>query len=230
MKLPKTDLGPADRLAVLTGKVRGRLQSTVRRNTRLRGAAALGRAAAAVATGDQAATDHLIYRISDRPDPLYDLLAAILIADAAGQPPTTDERDRLRRLALGLFELIDRHPWLGSQLVRHPWQVAVLRIFERAGAGVSALGVPAARRFDAASAFVTSVLGLAAQYAAGLQLLGRDSDRSAVLAGITAEWESLPAVEFPFVHEVAPVLRTHDDRAQFLAGIDLVIAGMRAAV
>ena len=70
------------------------------------------------------------------------------------------------------------------------------------------------------------VRGLAGQYAAGARLLPNETDRTAFLATIAARWAQLDPAEYPFVHQVATQLPGHDDREQFLAGIDLILAGI----
>jgi hypothetical protein len=115
---------------------------------------------------------------------------------------------------------------VGAQLSREPWQSAVLQILESAGQQVQALGVPERAQFDCASALVNYVLGLAGQYAAAARLLARETDRSAFLTTVAAQWAQLDPVEYPFMHQVAAQLPEHDDREQFLAGIDLILAGI----
>jgi len=125
-----------------------------------------------------------------------------------------------------VFDAIDAHPWVGAQLSHEPWQSAVLQIFESVGGQLQALGVPGPAQFDCASALVNYVLGLAGQYAAGARLLPRETDRSAFLATVAAQWARLDPAEYPFMHQMATQLREHDDREQFLAGIDLILAGI----
>lgn len=132
----------------------------------------------------------------------------------------------IRAIALGLFDAIDAHPWAGTQLSREPWQPAILRIFESVGGRLGALGVPERAQFDSASALVNYILGLAGQYAAGARLLPRDTDRSAFLTTVAAQWTRRDPAQYPFVHRMAERLRDHDDRDQFLAGIDLILAGI----
>ena len=43
---------------------------------------------------------------------------------------------------------------------------------------------------------------------------------------LAARWTRLDPAEYPFVHQVATQLREHDDREQFLAGVDLILAGI----
>jgi hypothetical protein len=139
---------------------------------------------------------------------------------------SAEPREAIRAIALGVFDAIDAHPWVGAQLSREPWQSAVLQVFESFGGQLQALGVPEQAQFDCASALLNYVLGLAGQYAAGARLLARDTDRSAFLATIAARWAQLDPAQYPFVRQVATQLREHDDREQFLAGIDLILAGI----
>jgi AcrR family transcriptional regulator len=137
-----------------------------------------------------------------------------------------EPREAIRAIALGVFDAIDAHPWVGAQLSREPWQSAVLEIFEGIGGQLQALGVPEAAQFDCASALVNYVLGLAGQYAAGARLLAPETDRSAFLATIAARWAKLDPAQYPFMRQMAARLPGHDDREQFLAGIDLILAGI----
>ncbi|WP_434599860.1 hypothetical protein [Streptomyces sp. A5-4] len=52
-------------------------------------------------------------------------------------------------------------------------------------------------------------------------------DRSTFLSTVAARWTQLNRAEYPFVHQVAAQLPEHDDREQFLAGINLILAGAR---
>jgi hypothetical protein len=46
----------------------------------------------------------------------------------------------------------------------------------------------------------------------------------------TSFCKELDAHEYPFTRNVAAQLREHDDRAEFLAGIDLILAGIAASL
>ncbi|QQD75726.1 TetR/AcrR family transcriptional regulator [Curtobacterium sp. YC1] len=135
--------------------------------------------------------------------------------------------DTVRALALAVFDAIDAHPWVGTQLTREPWQFAVVQLFEAVGVCLQEYGLPKHARFDAVSALVNCVLGSAGQYAAAARHLPRDTDRGLVLRSIAREWERLDPSDFPFMHAIAAGLDEHDDREQFLAGVDLVLAGIR---
>jgi AcrR family transcriptional regulator len=138
-------------------------------------------------------------------------------------------QEAIRAIALAIFDSIDAHPWLGTELSREPWQPAVLQILEGIGCQLEALGVPERAQFDSASALVNFILGLAGQYAAGARLLTSDADRTAFLGAVAARWQQLDPAEYPFVRKIATRLPDHDDREQFQAGIDLILAGITIA-
>jgi Tetracyclin repressor-like, C-terminal domain len=152
---------------------------------------------------------------------------AHIMTDGAAEG--TEPREAVRAMASGVFDAIDAHPWAGAELSRGPWQPAVLRIFEGFGGRLQALGVPEGARFDCASALLNYVLGLAGQYAAGARLVTPETDRSAFLAGLAARWAQLDPAQYPFTRQMATRLREHDDREQFLAGIDLILTGIAAS-
>jgi AcrR family transcriptional regulator len=139
---------------------------------------------------------------------------------------SAEPQEVIRTIALGVFDAIDAHPWVGAQLFREPWQSAMLQIFEGIGGQLQALGVPERAQFDSASALVNYILGVAGQNAANARLHARETDRSAFLASVAARWTQHDPAKYPFVRQVATQLREHDDREQFLAGIDLILAGI----
>ncbi len=155
-----------------------------------------------------ATTDHVITRVMSE-------------VVSGAQP-----RDAIRAVTLGVFDAIDAHPWVGTELSREPWQFATTQILESVGEQLQALGVPGRAQFDCASALVNYVLGLAGQYAAAARLSARQTDRSAFLATVAARWRQLDPAQYPFVHQMAAQLPGHDDREQFLAGINLILAGI----
>ena len=178
--------------------------------------------AARLATGSGA----IYWHVADKNELLAatadDVIARVMTEVVSGAEP----REAIRAIALGVFDAIDAHPWVGAQLSREPWQSAVLQIFESLGAQLQAMGVAERAQFDCASALLNFVLGLAGQYAAGARLIARDTERAAFLGTVAAQWAQLDPAQYPFVRQVAAQLREHDDREQFLAGIDLILAGI----
>ena len=91
---------------------------------------------------------------------------------------------------------------------------------------MQALGVPERAQFDSASVLVNYILGVAGQNAANARMHPPEADRTALLAAVAARWMQHDPADYPFVHRVAAQLPEHDDREQFLAGIDLILAGI----
>jgi hypothetical protein len=54
----------------------------------------------------------------------------------------------------------------------------------------------------------------------------READRAEFLDTASRAWRDLDPEDYPFIRAVAEQMREHDDRGQFLAGIDLVLAGI----
>ncbi|MEU8361163.1 TetR family transcriptional regulator [Nonomuraea sp. NPDC048882] len=207
------------------------------------------------------------HHVTDKNDLLAaaadDVIARVLSGAVVGADPP----EALRGVALGLFDAIDAHPWVGAELSRQPWRPALLDFYESVGRLLHALAVPERARFDAAGALVNYVLGVAAQNAAQNaartgrrpardpdqgpdrdtdrdtdrdpdQGPDRDTDRDTdrgpdqetgradFLAGVAEQWSELDPGRYPFVHEAATRLREHDDRDQFLAGVDIFLAGI----
>ena len=153
-----------------------------------------------------------------------DIIARVMTDVVSG----TEPREAIRAIALGVFDALDAHPWVGAQLSREPWHSAMLQIFEGFGEQLEALGVPQRAQFDCASALLNYILGLAGQYAAAARLVPRGMDRTTFLTAFADQWAQLDPAEYPFVRRVAAQLPGHDDREQFLAGVNLILAGIAA--
>jgi AcrR family transcriptional regulator len=184
--------------------------------------------AARLATGAGAIYHHVAGKDELLATATDDVVARALADVVAGADAGDDPQEAIRAVALGVFDAIDAHPWVGTQLSREPWQAAILRVLEAFGGRLDALGVPPQAQFDCASALLSYVLGLAGQYAAAARLVAPDADRSSFLTGVAARWERLDPAQYPFVRGIAAQLPGHDDRTQFVAGIDLVLAGIAA--
>jgi AcrR family transcriptional regulator len=178
--------------------------------------------AARLATGSGA----IYWHVADKGELLAAAANDVIARAMTDVVSSAEPRDAIRAIALGVFDAIDAHPWVGTQLFREPWQPAMLQISEGIGGRLLMLGVPEGAQFDCWSALVNYILGVAGQNAAHARLLPHETDRTAFLAAVAARWMRLAPAEYPFVNRVAAQLREHDDREQFLAGIDLILAGI----
>jgi AcrR family transcriptional regulator len=141
----------------------------------------------------------------------------------SGTPPQTT----IRLIALAMFDAIDAHPWLGAALTQVTGQSPIVRIVERIGQQIQALGVPKKKHWITVSALLNYILGVAGRNAANGQLARTQGlDRSDFLEEMSTVWSQLDPEEYPFARTLAAPMRTHDDRKDFLAGIDLILRGI----
>ena len=186
--------------------------------------------ASRLATGPGA----LYWHVDNRDELLAAATGAVLAPVLTSVPEpaaTAAPAERIRAVALGLFDVIDEHPWLATtlaaELSHHPWGAVTAGLVESVGREVAALGVPEEGWFTATFALVHYVLGAAGQNATNRRLHG-GTDREAFLDAAARAWEALDPQQYPVTRVVAGQVRHHDDRAEFLAGVDLVLAGITA--
>ena len=144
-------------------------------------------------------------------------------ADTVGAKPEAT----IRAIALGMFDAIDAHPWVGSALASPEGQLPMVRILERLAQQVHALDVPQETQWAVVGALLNYILGVGGRNAANGQLgRTRGLDRSDFLDTVATMWSQLDPHEYPFTRSVAGQVRAHDDRVDFLTGIDLILRGI----
>ncbi len=167
--------------------------------------------------------DELLDRATDS------VLAEVLTA-TEGFTGAEDPIDDLRAIAVALFDAIVDRPWLGGYFMRDTGtQPNGLLLYERMGQQAMRLKLTPRQRFHAVSAVTGFVVGVAAD-------LGQQPPQEVVDGSITREqmmqryadgWRQLDAKAFPFIHHIVDEFAVHNDREQFLAGLDLLLAGLR---
>jgi AcrR family transcriptional regulator len=180
--------------------------------------------AAGLATGSGA----IYWHVADKNELLAAAADEVIARVITGVAGSKEPQEAIRAIALGVFDAIDAHPWVGSQLFREPWRPATLEIIESVSGQLHALGGPRAAQFNSVTALLHYILGVAGQNAANARLVTPGTDRSAFLGSVAAQWTALDPAKYPFVRQMAAQLRDHDDREQFLAGVDLILAGIAA--
>lgn len=167
--------------------------------------------------------EELLDRASDH------VLAGVL--DATKDAGAADDPiDDVRTIAVALFDAIAERPWLSAYFMRDTGvQPNALRYFERLGEQVLRLGLTPRQSFDAVSAVIGYVVGIAADL--GQQPPPEVADgsvsREEFIARFADQWRALDPQEFPFVHHIVDEFAHHDDANQFRAGLDLLLAGLR---
>jgi AcrR family transcriptional regulator len=180
----------------------------------------------------------IYWHVANKGELLAAATDAVVAGAVAGEPAGSagSPREEIHAVALGLYDAIDEHPWLAPQLAaqlsRSPWGPVTPRILESIGRQVSALGVPEGSWFTATSVLVHYILGAAGQNAAntdGARTLAPEVDRAGFFHAASKAWEELDPEQYPVTRAVARQMREHDDREEFLAGVDLVLGGIAAA-
>ncbi|GAA3218988.1 TetR family transcriptional regulator [Actinocorallia longicatena] len=157
------------------------------------------------------------------------VLGGVLTALNA-QEPGTDAIDDLRVMAVTLFDAIVDRPWLGAYFMRNTdVQGNSLGLYEKLGQQTLRLDLTPRQRFHAVSAVVGVVVGNAVDMGQEPppEVLDGSLTREEFLGRYTRTWRALDAREYPFVHEIVEEFDGHDDKEQFLAALDLTLAGLR---
>jgi len=169
----------------------------------------------------------IYWHIADKSDLLTAACDAIVARTVDAQARDTTPKSGIRKLALGIFDMMEAHPWAGSALIRAGGKMPIVRILERVGPQVHSLGVPNSKQWATVCALLNYMLGVGAQNAANT-LLARSGEvrRSELLDGVSAAWSQLDPANYPYTRSMASYLLAHDDRQDFLAGIDLILSGI----
>ena len=174
----------------------------------------------------------IYWYVSSR-DELLDRAADHVMADVltAIEPIGSDDPiDDLRSIGVTVFDAIVDRPWLGAYVLRDTGvQEHSLKVYERIGEEVLRLHLTPRQSFHAASAIVGFVLGTAADMGQELPeaLLSGELAPDEYMSRVVDQWRALDPAEFPFVHHIIDEFAGHEDADQFLAGLDLLLAGLR---
>lgn len=179
-----------------------------------------------LATGPGAIYGHVASK-----DDLLEAACAAVIGPGIDQQAADDApATAIRSVALAMFDAMDRHPWVGSALAWAAGKSTMVGVMERIGQQVQALGVPPRRHWATVSVLLNYILGVGGQNAANAQVArAREAERAEFLGAVAEAWLQLDEQRFPFTRSIAAQMSVHDDRADFLAGIDLILAGIESS-
>ena len=169
----------------------------------------------------------IYWHITNKGDLLTAACDAIVASTMEERVTGTTPKATIRVLALNVFDAMALHPWLGSALIRAELQSPMVRILERIGQQVRALGVPEEEQWATVSVLLSYILGVGGQNAAHEQLARkRGLDRGDFLESAATAWSQLDPERYPFAQSIVGQLRAHDDRMDFLAGVDFILKGI----
>src|ERR1700761_8960811 len=111
----------------------------------------------------------IYWHIANKADLLTAACDAIVARVIEGLVAGATPEAAIRAIALGMFDAIDAHPWVGSALTQTPGALPIVRILEGIGQQVRALGVPGKEQWAVAGALLNYILGVGGQNAANGQ-------------------------------------------------------------
>ncbi|MFF7275088.1 helix-turn-helix domain-containing protein [Streptomyces griseorubiginosus] len=167
--------------------------------------------------------DELVDRATDH------VIGGILTA-VEEQTQSDDPIADLREMAITLFDAMIDRPWLSAYFMRNTdVQGHSLRLYEKLGQQTLRLDLTPRQRFHAVSAILGVVVGTAADLGAEppQEVLDGTVNRVEFLNRYAESWRKLDPAQFPFMHEIVDEFAEHDDRDQFLAALELTLAGLR---
>lgn len=174
-----------------------------------------------------------IYWYVSSKDELLDRASDHVLADVLAATAHLDDEDPIEGIRIAaetLFDAVIARPWLASYFMRNTEQQPnALRLFDRLGRQVMRLGLSRRDTFHAVSAVTGFVIGTAADLSQQPPPEVRDGSITEAqhLQRAIDQWRVLDADEYPFLHYVLDEFAAHDDGAQFRAGLDLLLAGIR---
>lgn len=171
----------------------------------------------------------IYFHIANKDDLVNAACDAVVAQATATTLSGATPQQRLRTIGLNLFNAIDARPWVGAELARAPGTMPTLRILESIAHQVKALEVAEQALWATTTTLFNYIVGVAGQNAANARLgQERALDRATFLDAMATRWLQLDPDAYPFARSAAAQLRAHDDRADFMAGIDLILDGIDA--
>ncbi|WP_051222958.1 TetR/AcrR family transcriptional regulator [Conexibacter woesei] len=140
---------------------------------------------------------------------------------------------RLQQGMVELWELLARHPWAAHQAIlsdnRGP---NLLHHWDRACALLFSIGLEPDDVFYVMSTLFTYVVGVGMANALwhDYGAADQETNHAAELQAAAQLFDEIPEDEYPDFRRVLPVFTTHTQEVEFLRGLDLVLAGIRARV
>ncbi|GLY02914.1 TetR/AcrR family transcriptional regulator [Actinoplanes sp. NBRC 101535] len=149
---------------------------------------------------------------------------------ALSPEPDGDAEARMRALALAVYDTLDQHGWAAPHVIAVHTMPHTMGLLERIGGLLAETRLPAGRHFTVATAILIYLTSVTAQDAGRASAVEPGVSRDGVLEHEARQWAALDPRAFPFVTRIAADLARHDDREQFLTGLDLLLDGLRAQV
>lgn len=147
-------------------------------------------------------------------------------ADPRTSAATAQALEELRCLCLCLFSQMREHPWLAGQLLSTARsEENALRSWECTGQLLQRMELDAEQRFYASLAVANYAFGTGAGIAHRHNRPAAEESARQVHEQLERAGRSGPGM-FPVVRAMLGSFRDHDDRSEYIAGLELLLAGI----
>lgn len=141
---------------------------------------------------------------------------------------TAEALNEARDLVLCLFKQMELHPWLPMRLMRSdPDMDGSLEFWELLGRPLQRTSLTVEQQFTATMTLMNYAGGTGAEMAFRAQMLDSGEVQELQAMGEQVErWKALSQENFPFVRSIVDTFLHHEDSAQFIGGLDLLLRGL----
>ncbi len=145
--------------------------------------------------------------------------------------PTADTwQEELRGWCLEMYDAVVAHPWtaatMGDTAVTRT--TLAVEMWDRIAATLGAAGCTDQQVFYASSTILAHVAFTAQQAQRIAYADDAAMGREALLERSSERMAGLDEAAYPWVRRLAPILAAHEERDQFLGGLEIIIAGVQA--
>ncbi|WP_226337404.1 TetR/AcrR family transcriptional regulator [Arthrobacter sp. UM1] len=140
--------------------------------------------------------------------------------------PESEPLENLRTFMLALFDQMMEHRWLALQLMESsPRLDNSLLTWELVGRELARMDLTRQQQFNASIMLVNFATAMGAEITVRPEPEG--AAREEAMQEQIDEWrQGTDPERFPFIHSIMGEFENHDDRSQFLAGVDLMLSGI----
>lgn len=173
-----------------------------------------------------------IYHYIKNRDELLDGATNRVLEDTLAElNPASTPEDSIRHIGVALFDILQAHPWASSYLMRDfATQSNSMRVFEALGQQLMRMELAPADCFNAAGTLWSFIIGSGADIVQlPAEKLIENKTQNEFLREYAEQWRALDVEAFPFLRTVAADFAEHDDREQFIAGLDIILRGIASS-
>jgi AcrR family transcriptional regulator len=144
-------------------------------------------------------------------------------------PAVAEALTEIRRICLAVYRQLELHPWVAPRLATDAAVLTnSLRAFDIVGRELHTLDLTDAEKFHAVLALLNYTTGVGADMSAHHRYADDERPPEPPIEEQLDAWLASAPGELPFVEAMRGQFPLHDPFAEFIGGLDLILAGLRA--